>query len=301
MQYDAIIIGGSFAGLSAGMMLARGRRNVCVVDAGLPRNRFAAKSHGFFGQDGESPLAMIAEARKRLLAYPSVTFVEGEVVSARAEGGHGFAVKLASGAQLEGKKLILASGLSDSLPEIPGIAERWGNTVVHCPYCHGFEFGGAPLGVLHVAPHSSHQALLIPEWGPTTYFLNGAPMPEEKVLQQLKQRKVVIEPGKIAGLEGVAPQLEGVRMADGRLVPLAGLYLVPRTRQHPLAAELGCAVEETPLGPVIKTDEAKLTTVPGVYAAGDAARIPHNATLASADGVLAGTGVHRALVFEGLH
>jgi thioredoxin reductase len=173
MGYDAIIIGGSFAGLSAAMYIARARRSVCIVDTGLPRNRFAAQSHGFFAQDGSAPGTMLATARSQVAACPTASFVEGKALSAAREP-HGFSVKLATGDVLEGAKLVLAFGISDELPAIPGLAERWGTSVLHCPYCHGFEFSGQRLGVLHVSPLSLQQAMLIAEWGPTTLYLNGA-------------------------------------------------------------------------------------------------------------------------------
>ncbi|PRD44709.1 thioredoxin reductase [Phyllobacterium phragmitis] len=301
MWHDAVIIGGSFAGLSAAMQLARAGRSVCVVDAGQPRNRFAAASHGFFGQDGVPPREMIAQARAKVAAYPSVSFVDGVASDARADGS-GFVVKLASGEELWAHKLILAFGLIDGLPEeIPGLKERWGVTVLHCPYCHGYEFKGQRLGVLNVVPMSTHQALLIPDWGDTTFFLNGAPMPDDATLRKLEQRNVTIEAGPIARLEGHAPDLAGVRLADGRLVEISALYIGSRTTMaSPIAERLGCAFDDGPFGAVIHTDAAKMTSVPGVYAAGDIARPAHNATLASADGVIAGAQLHQALIFEPL-
>lgn len=297
-RLDAIIIGGSFAGLSAAMQLARANRSVCVIDTGTPRNRFASASHGFFGQDGLPPYEMLATAREKVAAYPSVRFVDSAAVEAATDDG-GFAVALADGRRLTGRKLVLAFGLKDTLPDIPGVQDRWGETVLHCPYCHGFEFLGQPLGVLSVLPLSTHQAALIPEWGPTTFFLNGGAMPDAETCARLAARQVAIEAGPVVGLEGVAPKLDGVRLADGRLVKIAALYLAPRTSfQSGIADQLGCAMEDGPFGPMIKTDAMKLTSVPGVFAAGDITRPMHNATFASADGVMAGASVHQSLVFE---
>lgn len=297
MRHDAIIIGGSFAGLSAAMQLGRANRSVCVIDTGQPRNRFAAASHGFFGQDGMAPRAMLANAREKVAAYKSVRFVDGAATAAEPDGD-GYAVALADGPPLRARKLVLAFGLDDGLPDIPGISERWGQTVLHCPYCHGYEFLSRPLGVLNVMPRSTHQAALIPEWGPTTFFLNGAPMPDAETCADLAARGVKIEAAPVVALEGDAPDLTGVRLADGRLVEIAALFLAPRTRfACPIAEQLGCALEEGPFGPVIRTDGMKLTSIAGVYAAGDITRAMHNATLASADGVMAGASVHQALVF----
>lgn len=294
---DALIVGGSFAGLSAAMQLARANRAVCVIDTGTPRNRFAAASHGFFGQDGMAPAEMLATARAKVAAYPSVRFVDGAAVTAAAEET-GFAVTLADGRRLHSRRLVLAFGLADTLPDIPGVQDRWGKTVIHCPYCHGFEFLGQPLGVLSVMPLSTHQAQLIPEWGPTTFFLNGGAMPDSETLASLAQRRVTIEPAPVTALEGETPRLDGVRLADGRLVPVSALYVAPRTSfQSDIAHRLGCAIEDGPFGPILTTDATKRTSVPGVFAAGDITRAMHNATLASADGVMAGASVHQSLVF----
>lgn len=300
MRYDAIIVGGSFAGLSAALYIARARRRVCVIDAGAPRNRFADASHGFFAQDGENPLAMIAAARAQLAGYPNAGFVAGEAVSARA-AGDGFAVSLAGGQRLEASKLVLAFGIRDILPDLPGLAERWGASVLHCPYCHGFEFAGRMLGVLFAGPKSLHQAELIAEWGPTTLFLNGNPAPDAEACTRLAARKIRIETGSVRALAGEARALSALAMADGRTIPLEALFVGPRYRLNsPLAEQLSCAVDEGMLGPTIRTDAMKETTVPGVYAAGDAARFPHSVALASADGVTAGVSLHQTLVFPRL-
>ncbi|AYM95866.1 NAD(P)/FAD-dependent oxidoreductase [Acidovorax sp. 1608163] len=303
--YDVIVVGGSFAGLSAAMQLARARRRVCVVDAGQPRNRFAAASHGFFGQDGEPPLAMIAQARRKLAAYSTVTFVQGTVVSATAavHSGQDFAVALQGGEQLAARKLVLAFGVQDGLPEIAGLRERWGATVLHCPYCHGYEFAGQRLGVLYHSPQSGMHAQLIADWGPTTLFLNGETTLDRAEHERLLALGIAVETARIAALEGPGQALTGVRLqaaegGDARVVPLAALYVASATRPaSPLAEQLGCAFDEGPMGPYVRTDANKMTTVPGVYAAGDLTLMRHNATLASAEGVLAGTGAHQALVF----
>lgn len=297
MHHDAIIIGGSFAGLAAATYIARGRRSVCIVDTGSPRNRFAEHSHGFLGQDGSEPGRILATARAQVAAYPTATFLEGEAVSASMEP-EGFAVRLATGEVLAGTKLVLAFGISDELPAIPGLAERWGKSVLHCPYCHGYEVSGQRLGVLHVSPKSVHQALLISEWGPTTFYLDGAPAPDDASLAELERRGVAIEPAPVRALHGAGGQLSAVELADGRMSDLDALYLGPRTRLNSgIAQQLGCELEEGPFGPFLRTDGDKRTTVPGVYAAGDITRAAHNVTWAAADGVTAGVALHRSLVF----
>jgi len=296
MRHDAIIIGGSFAGLSAAMYVARARRSVCIIDTGSPRNRFAAHSHGFFTQDGSEPGAMLATARSQVAAYPTATFIEGKAIGAATEPD-GFSVRLATGEALESTKLVLAFGISDELPAIPGLAERWGRSVLHCPYCHGYEFSGQRLGVLHVSPRSLHQAILIAEWGPTTLYLNGS-QPDDASLAQLQQRGVAIEPAPVRALQGDGAQLSAIELTDGRTSGVDALYLGPRTRLNSeIAQQLGCELDEGTFGRIIRTDAAKMTTVSGVYAAGDITRDAHNVTWASADGVTAGMAVHRSLIF----
>jgi len=297
MKHDAIIIGGSFAGLAAATYLARGRRDVAVIDAGAPRNRFAAHSHGFLGFDGVPPGDIVAQAKSQLAAYPTISQLTGAVASAERRND-GFAVTLGSGEVLTGDKLILAFGISDVLPEIPGLAERWGKSVIHCPYCHGYEFAGQRLGVLGMSPNSLHQAMLIPEWGPTTFFLNGQPEPDEATLAGLAARNVHIERSPVTELRGDGTDLSVVQLADGRLSRIDALYIGAPTRLNSaLAEQLGCAVDDGPLGKIVRTDAMKLTTVPDVWAVGDITRGFHNVTFAVADGVMAGTAAHRALVF----
>jgi len=297
MRHDAIIIGGSFAGLSAAVYIARGRRSVCIVDTGLPRNRFSRHSHGFFANDGSAPHAMLATARSQVAAYPTVTFVDGEATTA-TKTSDGFSVTLASNVVLESARLVLAFGISDELPAIPGLAERWGESVLHCPYCHGYEFSGQRLGVLHVSPKSIHQAMLISEWGPTTLYLNGGSEPDAESLAELRKRRVAVEPALVKALHGDDSRLSSIELADGRLSATDALYVAPRTRLNSdTALQLGCELDDAQFGPIVRTDAEKMTTVPGVYAAGDITRGAHTVTWAAADGVTAGLAVHRSLIF----
>jgi thioredoxin reductase len=298
MRYDAIIIGGSFAGLTAAMMLARARRPILVIDAGAPRNRFASHSHGVLAQDGRSGGEILADARAQLAAYPTVTMLQGTVVEATGQDG-AFSVRTEDGTVAEGRKLLLATGVADTLPDIPGLRERWGKTVLHCPYCHGYEIGGGSIGVLATLPTSARLAGIVADWGDVTFFANGGPQPDDEERAMLERRKVRIEAAPVAAVEGPGTEMEGIRLEDGRLVPVRALFVPSFMRMaSPLAEALGCAFDETPAGTLIRTDTMKLTTVPGVYAAGDAAYGPGNITLASADGVRAGMGLHHALIAD---
>lgn len=301
MQFDALVIGGSYAGLSAAIYIARGLRSVCVIDAGKPRNRFSDAAHGFFGQDGANPAEMIRTARAQLALYPQVTFIDGLASSARSERD-AFAVTLESGDEVSGAKIVLAVGVADILPGIPGLAERWGKSVLHCPYCHGYEFSGRQLGVLGMRPMSTHQALLISNWGPTTFFLNGQDDPDPATRDRLNTSGVTVEPTPVVALEGEESNLRAALLADGRRVAVEALYIGAGTRLgSPLAEQLGCAVDEGPFGPIIRVDAAMMTTIPGVYAAGDAMRVPHSAMFAAADGVSAGASVSQSLIFGAAH
>lgn len=298
MSFDVIVVGGSFAGLAAALQLARARRKVLVVDAGMPRNRFAAHSHGFLGHDGKAPAQILSESIDQLLRYPSMSLRQG-MATAAAPAGDGFRLTLDDGATVDGQRLILALGVRDELPAMPGLAERWGQTVVHCPYCHGYELEG-PLGVLGTHPNSAHQALLVPDWGPTTLFTQGTLAVNEAEETQLANRGVRIERQPVVELLGEAPRLDGVRLADGRIEPVHGLFVAPRTSvSSPLAMQLGCAFEDGPMGSIIGVDGMQQTSIPGVFAAGDAATHFTNATRAAAAGVMAGVAAHRSL-FIGL-
>lgn len=297
MELDAIIVGGSFAGLSAATYLARGRRRVCIIDAGLPRSRFAEESHGYLSRDGSNPLSILAAARAQLGAYPGARLVDGEAIHARA-ADTGFAMRLASGETLEARKLVLAFGISDILPPVAGMEQRWGKTVLHCPYCHGIEFSDHELGVLYRAPMSLHQAMLVAEWGPTTLFLNGHSAPEGEGLDKLIARGIKIEPAPILRLQSEGSALSAILLEGGRSAGISALYVAPQScLNSSIPEQLGCVIDEGPIGPLIRTDGDGMTTVPGVYAAGDIARAPHSVSWAVADGVTAGTAAHRALVF----
>ena len=296
--HDVAVIGGSFAGLSAAMQLARARRRVLVVDAGSPRNRFAHASHGFLGQDGRAPAEIMATAREQVLSYPTAELRHDEATHALSRDGT-FELTLATGTVERARRVVIATGVIDDLQDLPGLKERWGRTVLHCPYCHGYEVADQRLGVLAVGEMSVHQALLLPDWSAdVTLFVNGAFEPTAQQLDRLAARGVRIESRRVAELVGEGETLSGVRLAGrGReVVAIDALFTGSRTRMaSPIAEQLGCAFDDGPFGPIIRTDARRETTVPGVFAAGDAVRAPHNATWASADGVQAGISAHQSL------
>lgn len=297
-MFDVIVIGGSYAGMAGALQLARGRRKVAVIDAGIRRNRFAEHSHGVLGQDGKPPALIASEAKAQLLLYPNVSWIEGTVDSAE-KAGDLFNVITTDNQTLSAKRLLLATGVSDHLPAISGLQERWGKSVFHCPYCDGYELNQGPLGVLATGEASLHQALLIPDWGPTTLFTNNCFTPNEIQLKQLAARNVRIETETVSEIAGEQSVI--VKLANGRLVELAGLFVASLTKPaSPIAYDLDCELAESPVGFYVKTDEFKQTSIPGVFASGDLGRPMGSVTFAIGDGALAGFAVHRSLIFEGL-
>jgi thioredoxin reductase len=299
IMHDVIIVGGSYAGLAAALQLGRARRDVLVLDAGQRRNRFVSSSHGFLGQDGASPDAIAAKGKAEVLAYPTVTWREAAVTGARWVPG-GFAVRAGS-EEHPARRLILATGVVDELPAIPGIRERWGKSVFHCPYCDGYELGKARLGVLGTGPMSIHYAVLVAEWGApgeTTMFLDGSFELDSAQQAELVARDIRIERERVIGAQDAGAGIE-LRLGDGRRSRLAGLFVVPHTHlTGGFAESLGCEIEIGPTGSFYKTDPTKETTVAGVFACGDAALAMTSVSFAVADGVRAGAFAHQSLVFR---
>ena len=300
--YDAIVVGGSFAGLSAAMQLARARRRVLVLDAGKPRNRYSLASHGFLGQDGRSPKEIMETGRQQLLAYPTVHFHRAEATEA-VPAEDGFAVTfqdeaLEQGGIARAKKLILATGLVDHLPDVPGMQELWGEGVNQCPYCHGYEVAGRKFAVFGTGPGSVHHAAVVRDWSEDiTLLTNGGDWLTPDHRAMLTARGIGLDETPLRRLIPHGRELEAVEFADGRVVPYGALFTGTRwSFASPLAERLGCETEDGMAGPLIKVDFMKETTVSGVFAAGDLSNPMPNTTLASASGMLAGTGAHQSLL-----
>jgi thioredoxin reductase len=298
MILDVIVVGGGFAGHAAALQLGRARRRAMMLDTAKPRNRFATASHGFLGLDGVSSESIRATLASQLKTYETVLQTTGEAIGASIIDG-GFRVAMSDGEILNTRRLILAGGVSDHLPDIPGLKDRWGVSVLHCPYCHGYELDEAPIGVLGDGPMAFHQAMLVRDWGPTTLFTQGTLDLTDEQRSALGNRDVVIEETPITELFGGGTDLEAVRLSDDRMCSISGLYVAPKTKiQGNLHKSLGCGLEDGPTGQFIKVDEQQQTTVPGVFAAGDIAASMANATLAAAAGVRAGSGAHFSLIFD---
>lgn len=292
MQYDVAIIGGSYAGLAAALPLARARRKVLIIDAGKRRNRFAEYSHGFLTQDGTRASEITQIAKQQVLAYETVDWQNGSVE--RVEKiEEGFAVGIDATHSITAKRLIIAAGITDQLPDIAGLAERWGKSVFHCPYCHGYELNQGKIGIIASSEHAAHLAMMLPDWGETTLFINGYPLTSE-LLEQLKIRGVVIEQRLIQKIIGQSEVL----LADSTVIQLEGIFATTKCSiAQDWIFKLGCEIEQNAMGEAIKTNAIKETSVEGIFACGDVARLGGSVSLAVGDGTLAGVAAHRSLIF----
>ena len=325
-SFDAVIIGGGAAGLSAAQALGRSLRRTLVLDGGAPRNRFAAHMHNVLGGDGVPPLELAARGRAEAQAY-GVEFADGDVLAVResadgltiefaeasasvgADGGADGGADTGSGSGTEGERtvreiaarvLIVASGVRDELPAIPGLAEHWGSTVLHCPYCHGWEVRGERLGVLAVSPLSMHQAKLIRQWSDrVTVFSAGLGVLDEETARVLRSRDVVIEPSPVTEVLSDGERVSGVRTASGAEHAIDAIFtggtLVPRDE---FLAGLALDRAETPVGSFIAVDQGGRTSHPRIWAAGNVVMPMATVPIAMGAGAQAGGAANYALVEE---
>lgn len=299
MLYDVVIVGGSFAGCAAALQLARTSRPVLLIDAGSPRNRFSKYSHGFLGLDGKSASEIQKCLQDELLSYGNIAIVRASVLSIiKLPAEEAFFASLSDGNNYLARKVILAVGVRDVLPPLAGLEERWGISVLHCPYCSEFGDGKPQIGVLARNEQSVHQAMLLSDWGPTVLFTQGEFTPTIDQVKILKTRGISIENTGIVEIIGISPHIDGVRLQDGRFMKISQIFLTPQTvPSTSLGQLLGCKMEERPTGPVILVDAQQRTSVPGVFAAGNITNPIFNATLSAATGSIAGSFAHRALLF----
>lgn len=293
---DVIIIGGSFAGLTAAMQLGRARRKVTVLDTGLNRNRYAEHAHNVLGQDGTPPADLLAAARHQVGGYPSVALVpaEAKTVSGTKDA---FRITTADGQGIEGRRLILSYGIVDQFPDIPGFAECWGKTVIHCPFCHGYEVAGQRWGVLYSSPMSLHMPALYGNWTDhITMVLDGHEIADED-RQKLERRGVTIVDGTLAAIHQQGGRLSGITLTDGSELGLDALYAHPRNRPSAdLHAQMGLDMKDTPTGSMVAAGEMQSTSRPGVFVAGDLAMGMHSITFAANSGSLAAMGALQSMM-----
>jgi thioredoxin reductase len=296
---DVVVVGGGAAGLSAALTLARARRWVTVVDAGEPRNAPADGVHGLLALEGLSPVELLARGRDEVLGYGG-EILAGEVVDVSC-ASYGFAVVLRDGAVLQTRRLLIATGLVDELPDIPGVREQWGHDVLHCPYCHGWEVRDRRIGVLGTEPMSVHKALLFRQWSTDVVFFADDHQLEPQDRANLDALDVSVIAGRVSRLEIDGDHVTGVRLDDGQVVAVDVVVVSTQmvTRAEPFA---GIGIEPTshPAGVFIETDQFGATSVPGVWAAGNSSDLGAQVGTAAADGARAAQHINADLVMKDL-
>jgi thioredoxin reductase len=303
-HYDVAVVGGGAAGLSGALTLGRARRSVLVIDAGRPRNAPAAQVHTYLAREGVTPEQLLAAGRTEVTGYDG-EIVEGAVVTAERLETGGFRVVLEDGSAVEADRLLVTTGLVDELPPVPGLAERWGRDVLHCPYCHGWEVRDQAIGVLATGPRAVHQALLWRQWTKNvTLFRHTAPEPSAEEYEQLAARDIAVIDTPVAGLEVTEDRLTGVRLDDGRVIPCQALTVASRlTAQAGVLKGLGLTTTELEIagqviGSYVPADPTGATEVNGVWVAGNVANLLDQVIGAAASGVRAGAAINADLIDE---
>jgi thioredoxin reductase len=299
-HWDVIVVGGGSAGLAGALALARSRRSVLVIDSGAPRNAPAAGVHGLLGHDGIPPTELLERGRDEVRGYGGHV-VAGEVTRA-ARGDGGFLLELADGRSVRARRLLVATGLVDELPDVLGLRERWGRDVVHCPYCHGWEVRDRAIGVLATGPMSVHQALMFSQLSEDVlYFRHKAPEPTEEEAAQLAARGIRVVDGVVTEVEVDDDRLSGLRLADGTLVErgavAVGSMMIARTGA---LTDLGLKAVPHPsgIGEHIPVDPTGRTDVPGVWAAGNVTDLTAQVGASAAAGAAAGAQINFDLIHE---
>jgi thioredoxin reductase len=293
---DVVVVGGGAAGLSAALILARSRR-VTVVDAGAPRNAPARAVHGLLALEGLSPLELLERGRDEVTGYG------GEIISADVADvsctSLGFAVMMRDSAVLHARRLLIATGLVDELPDIAGLRQRWGRDVLHCPYCHGWEVRDRVIGVLATGPMSVHQALLFRQLTDDVRYFTRDQELSDQDRAKLDALGIPVLAGGVAGLEIVEDRLAGVRLDDDRAVPVETVAVASRmVARAEVFAGIGVTATQHPVGSFIAADETGRTSVPGVWVAGNATDLAAQVGAAAADGARAAAHLNADLVAE---
>jgi thioredoxin reductase len=295
--YDVVIVGGGAAGLSGALVLARARRRVAVVRGGAPRNAPAEHMHGFLSRDGMPPAELLATGAAEVTSY-GAELIDDVVIGAERTAESDYTLRLRGGGALRARRVLVATGLRDELPELPGVRERWGRDVLHCPYCHGYEVRDQPIGVLGgtepgALSRAVHLALLLPQWSDDVVFFPNAMPLSESDRAHLDARGVRLIEGEVARFV-VDDRLRGVELTDGRAVPRTAMFVTPTFRGNDdVLVGLGCAFDAD--GWVV-TDATGRTSVPGVWAAGNVANPAAQVISAAGAGSTAAIAINGDLV-----
>ncbi|MBD3583200.1 NAD(P)/FAD-dependent oxidoreductase [Flavobacterium selenitireducens] len=294
--FDVIIIGGSYAGLSAAMALGRSLRRVLVIDSGTPCNAQTPHSHNFVTHDGTPPAEIARLAKQQVSEYPNVTFVSG-LATEVTQGLCGFDVKTWDGEYFTSRKLLLATGIEDIMPEVDGASECWGISLIHCPYCHGYEYRNEKTGILANGEMAFEMARLVSNWTKDlTIFTDGDPGLTADQIAKLNSKNIEIIHTEVEALMHESGYMTSVVLSDGSKKEVKAIYTRPAfIQQSDIAEKLGC--EFQPSGH-IKVDPFQKTTIPGVYAAGDNCFQMRSVPSSVFAGSLAGSMINRELIDE---
>jgi len=295
-EFEVIIIGGSYAGLSAAMALGRSLRQVLVIDNGLPCNRFTPHSHNFITHDGEAPAEIARQARHQVERYDTVHFHEGLAVEGR-KAETGFEIKTQAGEVFFGKKFVFATGIRDLLPDIPGLAACWGKTLIHCPYCHGYEFRQQKTGIMANGKRAFHLASLVNNLtGDLTVLTSGKADFDETQWEKMRKHGVKVIETEISKIEQDGGRIQSIVFKDGSRTGFEAAYAsVPFAQHSEIPASLGCELTEQGY---VKVNDFQQTTVEGVFACGDNSSMMRSVANAVATGNLAGAMVNMGLTEE---
>jgi thioredoxin reductase/SAM-dependent methyltransferase len=306
--YDVVVVGGGTAGLSGALALARARRSVLVVDGGQPRNAVAAHVHNYLSRDGVTPAELLAIGRAEVTGYGGQIVSSGVVSIERpdSQGDRGvFHVALTNGGRVHARRLLVTTGLVDELPDVPGVAERWGRDVLHCPYCHGWEVRDQAIGILGTGPMAVHGALLFRQWSADVIlFQHTAPALSQEQAEQLAARGITVVEGEVAALEVRDDRLTGVQLRSGEFVPRQAVVVSPRfVARAEVLSTLGLETTNlemagSVLGSSVPADANGATTVPGVWVAGNVSDLSGQVITSAAAGLKAGAMINADLITE---
>ena len=296
--YDVVVVGGGAAGLNGALMLVRSRRRVLVIDSGAPRNAPADGIHGLLGHDGLPPAELLARGRAEVRGYGGEV-IEAEVIGAERIDDE-FVLTLADGRDVRARRLLVATGLVDELPDVPGLRERWGRDVVHCPYCHGWEVRDRAIAVLGSGPPSVHHAMLFSQLSDdVTLVTHTLGLPDDEQRRLLEARGVRVVEGTVTGVRVEDDRLTGLELADGSLVPAGAVAVATRLHARVGALE-GLGLKAVPhpsgIGEHVPTEMAGVTDVPGIWAAGNVTDLTAQVGASAAAGALAGAHLNADLV-----
>jgi thioredoxin reductase len=296
MPYDCIVVGAGPAGLSGAMMLGRCRRTVLVCDAGDPRNARAVGLHNYLTRDGIRPTEFLRLAHEEVQRYPTVEFHRTEVIDAKRTP-QGFTIVCADGSQYHSRKLLLATGVVDELPEIEGLSQLYGTSVHHCPYCDGWEWRDLPLAVYGRGEEGLALALGLTVWAEDLVLCTDGPSDlSEEALEQLSRAGIEIREERVVRLEGREGKLERIIFAEGPPLMRRALFVCAGQHQRSdLALRLGCRF--TSKG-AVDTGSCEATNVPGLYVAGDSSKEAQFVVVGAAEGAEAAMAINKALLKE---